>query len=183
MDFSNTGYITLTSVAAQVTTHATTVLNESLSPALASGQIRIVLNWCDETPGAVRDIDSYLQVPGGGDPVYFYNKTASGAQLDVDETDWKGPETITITSLGSGTYSYYVNNYSYRRNRLALGSSSVRVSVYKGTSLLRTYAVPSGNGLTYEVFRIVNGTLTDVKAYNDSLSVAIDPDPTEYLVQ
>lgn len=52
--------------------------------------LRVVLTW-GQTPD---DLDSHMIFPGNN--IYFENKTGTDAELDVDDTDSYGPETITL---------------------------------------------------------------------------------------
>lgn len=172
VDISMSGYITVSSIPAEIVSSQVTSLNQSLSPSLAANQVRIVLNWTGPKIRAVRDVDAYLSVPGATYPVYFDNPVTGGVQLDIDIVNWLGPETITINSLSAGTYVYYVNNYDTRTDTLALGNSDIRINVYRGSSLIKSYAVPAGTGITYEVFRITDGQIYDQQKYNDTLPIA-----------
>ena len=181
VDFGKSGFNDLNGVPTVVVSGNVTVLNESLSPTLATGQYRVVLTWTDEMIGAVRDVDSYLIIPtdGIGFPVYYANRTGTGANLDHDDVDWSGPETVTISSLQTvGTYVYYINNYSERFDLSSLGNSHAQIIVYRGTQVYRTYQVPPltsaelaiGLGLNWEAFRIVNGVFDDTHSqrYTDA---------------
>ena len=67
--------------------------------------MRIVLNW----GASPSDLDSHLVYPGNH--VYFSQKEGTDANLDVDDTDSYGPETITIERKHSGErYVYAVHN-------------------------------------------------------------------------
>jgi hypothetical protein len=122
--------------------------------------------------GGVKDVDSWLQIPGVRQPLGYtiLRTNYHSAHLDRDDTDWNGPETITIYEAKPGTYVFWVNNYNFRNSSGAergLGNSSVRVEVYREDQLLKTYSVPRGTGLSYEVFRIVNGNLVDTGEFFD----------------
>lgn len=122
--------------------------------------IRFVLSWGNAESGAPRDLDAHLYVPdidGNGyfevyyaDSQYEVNNELY-AQLDVDETKYNGPETITINKPMEGIYYYYVHNYSHSEGDEdyedgevpAFASSGAKVDVYAGDKLLTTYAVPS----------------------------------------
>jgi hypothetical protein len=146
------------------------IVNASLSRQLEVGQFRIVLTWTGPLSGAVQDVDSYLLVPGyESAPIYFSHRNGSGANLDVDDTTWSGPETITITSLYSGTYRYYVANYNVPTDGYALGRSLVNVQVYNGTGLVKQYTINGGCGSVYEFFRIENGVIRDINKYDATL--------------
>jgi uncharacterized protein YfaP (DUF2135 family) len=146
----------------------------SLTEPLGANVFRITLSWTQQKQDAVKDVDSYLSVPGTLVLVSYraVKQNVNGAFLDRDDTDWAGPETVTIDSLVSdGEYVYYVNNYDSRSNSVALGNSEVRVRVYKGAALVKSYSVPAGHGITYEVFRIKNGEIIDTGTYNNYLFV------------
>jgi hypothetical protein len=173
VDVIRQGYVT--SQRSQVKVAVGRVENENvaLTPPVAEGQFRITMSWTGEAPDAVRDVDSYLQVPDSSQLISFHTKgqVVSGSHLDRDDTDWVGPETVTIRSIQSGTYRYYVNNYNFRNNERALGNSMVSIQVYKGSQLVKTYRVPPGIGKTFEVFQLRNGEIYDVLSYNDRLTV------------
>lgn len=102
--------------------------------------MRIVLNW-NNSP---QDIDSHLSYEGGY--VCYHDKDASQANLDVDDTDGYGPETITITKKEHGKkYVYAVHNYS-DRNSINNGNisniSGAKVFIYIGNTLIKTYEIP-----------------------------------------
>jgi len=91
------------------------VYNFSMSPIPEPGEIRFVLNWGAEP----RDLDSHLKTPEIDSVEYHISYSNRGnaydppyAILDVDDTDGYGPETITIKQTFSGTYIYYIHNYS-----------------------------------------------------------------------
>ena len=132
----------------------------SVTTTLSAGQARIVLRW-GATPG---DLDSYLSGPDNGGFLINYGNTAPAgvnANLDRDSTSGYGPETITITTLaGTGTYCYYVHNYS---GTPAISTSSAVVTAFTSTDTY-TYYVPNQAGLYWNVFKIVNGTFSTLNA-------------------
>ena len=75
---------------------------------VAPADVWIQLTW--DGPG---DIDLHLYMPENGH-VYFSNKEALGAQLDVDNTQQDGPEHITMTRAIPGEYRVEVHYYSER---------------------------------------------------------------------
>jgi hypothetical protein len=103
----------------------------------------------------VRDADSHLQCACSpeGTHVYFGAKVhrvepslrgpvvpPHAAELDVDDMDWGGPETITLTDPPPGEYRYWVNNYS---NNAYLSASSVVVRVVVGDAVVGEYRIPA----------------------------------------
>lgn len=137
-------------------------MSYALSPALKGlDSMRIVLSW-GEKPS---DLDSHMVYPGNH--LYFDHKTGSKDNLDVDDTDSYGPETITLDRRENGhVYLYAVHDYSNQSQPDAteLSASQAKVFVYVGDSLVRTYYVPGGKkGNLWTVFRInKNGDIDDI---------------------
>jgi hypothetical protein len=101
----------------------------------AAQQVRIILNWGSRRD-QVKDADSHLacvcQEADGH--VYYRHKVHEGpghrVELDVDDIDWGGPETVTLTVPPSGAYLYWVQDYS--GPPAVLGASDVVVRVVVG---------------------------------------------------
>ena len=167
----------ITVVAGQVTTYDIVV-----SPQLEEGQLRIVLTW-GATP---EDLDSYLfGPPSAGSYHVFYASDAAPpwANLDVDETNGFGPETITITQQAEGTHIYAVHNYSDALTtpddpdlvaRSALANSGARVVVYDASGPIAEFTVPNEEGTLWTVFTLNAGVITPVNL----MSFVADPDVT-----
>lgn len=136
----------------------------ALSPVMTNlDGLRIVLNW----GAAPRDLDSHIAFPENH--IYWGKKTgASGAQanLDVDDIDSFGPETITISKKHAGeSYVYAVHDFSNwdTPNSTELSKSGAKVLVYIGQSLVRSYYVPNRQGNLWTVFRITaDGEFQDI---------------------
>ena len=100
------GYVPYTSEATEVREDGqlvTVSLSRLLEAAESGGrEVRIILNW-GSRPDQVRDADSHVACPCGAGQghVYYQNRSHEAAdhkvELDVDDTDWGGPETITLT--------------------------------------------------------------------------------------
>jgi hypothetical protein len=116
-------------------------------------RIRIILNWGND-PAHVKDVDSHLLCAcAQSEPhVYFGAKShrvevslrqptalAHATELDVDDMDWGGPETVTIADPPPGEYLYWVHNYS---GNALLGSSAVVVRVVVGDAVAGEYRIP-----------------------------------------
>ncbi|ASY76505.1 YfaP family protein [Pectobacterium polaris] len=140
----------------------------AVSPVMKSlDGMRIVLTW-GEKPA---DLDSHLIYPGNH--IYFSHKKGRDANLDVDDTDSFGPETITIDKKHLGeSYIYAVHDYSNgdKANSLALSASSAKVFVYVGSSQVRSYSVPlNKTGNIWTVFRLnPNGDFEDINAVGEA---------------
>lgn len=139
----------------------------ALSPVMQNlDGLRAVLTW-GSTP---RDLDSHLSYPNNH--VYYVDKTGTNANLDVDDTDSFGPETITIEQKHDGErYVYAVHDYTNgsrnRKDSKAMGFSNARVEVYVGQTLIRTYRVqPDTTATSWIVFGIdENGAFHDINQY------------------
>ena len=128
-------------------------LTYALSPVMKNlDGLRVVLTWGKKPD----DVDSHVVFPGNH--VYFAAKQGADANLDVDDTDSYGPETITLEKKHMGeTYLYAVHDYtdSDKPNTPNLSMSQAKVYVYIGQSLVRSYTVPTGKtGNLWTVFRI-----------------------------
>lgn len=111
----------------------------------ASRRVRVILNWGSD-PDQVRDADSHVICPCGASPdhVYFAQKEHEGSghavDLDVDDVDWGGPETITLSDPVPGAHVYWVHDYS--GPPAVLGRSDVVVRVLFGDTVAAEFHVP-----------------------------------------
>ncbi len=132
------GYVPYTSEATELASDGQLV-TVSLSRMLeateaASRDVRIVLNWGSRSD-QVKDADSHLACACGaeGRHVFFRNRRHEShghvAELDVDDTDWGGPETITLANPANGSYLYWVHDYSGPPAQLGAADLVVRVLV------------------------------------------------------
>jgi hypothetical protein len=152
------GYIPYTSEATEIGT-AGQIVTVSLSRMLeATGEVsrdvRIILNW-GSRQDQVKDADSHLACPchDGNHHVFFRHRSheAAGhkAELDVDDTDWGGPETITLTNPTNGDYIYWVHDYS--GPPALLGTSDLVVRILIGSEQVGEFRV--FKGLTQRAWR------------------------------
>lgn len=153
----------------------------TLSKPVKGSGIRFVLTWGSEGEGVPDDLDTHLFAPtidGGYREVYYgsrYYMVGSQvyAMLDVDDTDYEGPETATILSDLKGIYYYYVYNFSGDGN---LPTSRARVDVYSGNELLTSYNVPStqansGNWWKVCSYNSANGSISSYNLILDELDL------------
>lgn len=124
----------------------------AMSPNLQNlDSLRVVLQW-DDKPEDM-DLHAYFK----DSHIYYNEQIGIDANLDVDDTDGYGPETITIEKRHNGEkYVFFVHNFTsweyYRDQRseypLPLDKlKNVKVYVYVGSSLIRTYTmldIPKG---------------------------------------
>ena len=145
---SATGYTNYSNSQVVIPEGDTIELQISLSPTLASGQIRFVLTW-GELP---TDLDSHLKTPVIEDSAYhiYWNNQGSAttppyAILDIDDITSYGPETTTIYEIKPGEYHYYIYNYTESPD---ITTSNAVVQIYNENGLLHTLQVPTtGTGL------------------------------------
>ena len=141
-------------------------LTYAISPVMQNlDGMRIVLSWGAKPS----DLDAHLAY--GNNHVYFSNKTGDNANLDVDDTNSYGPETITIDQKNFGqNYVFSIHDYSDQTNpnTYDLSNSQAKVFVYIGQSLVRTYYItPNKIGNLWTVFKInTNGEMEDINSMN-----------------
>ncbi|MBL8938842.1 MAG: tetratricopeptide repeat protein [Archangium sp.] len=148
----------------------------ALSPVMRSlDGLRVVLSW-GRSPA---DLDLHAVYPRNH--VFFSRKQGENANLDVDDTDSFGPETITIEKKAFGQpYLFAVHDYTNKaeRSRAALAESGAKVFVYIGESLNLRYEVPKAKQCTlWTVFSIDGqGELHDINTLTPA-----DADPESEL--
>lgn len=152
------GFISNCQDDAQVSSGQNTLVSLSLSPTLAAGALRVVLTWGADP----RDLDSHLWTPSQVPYHVYYPPGNRGsttqcpfAQLNVDDTDGLGPETITIAQRQTGQYRYAVHRFA---GSGSLASSGAQVQVFGSSGLIATYSAPSGTGDWWYVFNIDGAT-------------------------
>jgi hypothetical protein len=142
-----------------VTANETTecIVNIVSNAQIANGEITAVLSW-GATPS---DLDSHLVRKTNGSQdyhVYYSNRNGTDANLDRDDTDGIGPETITINNVNNDSvYTYYVYNYSGGAGSVLPNSGAKLELNFNGTQ--RTFTVPNEEGLYWKVFEIDNGRI------------------------
>lgn len=134
--------------------------NAVLSPVTSDNTFRMVLTWGDDP----RDLDSHIVgklKDGNAFHVYYNHKSQTDddtqiANLDVDDVDGCGPETITLIPNVSNPYYYYIYKYA---GTGTLSVSNAQIKLYRGDTLIGTYNVPTDQGEAeyWNVFAIVNG--------------------------
>lgn len=132
----------------------------TMSEQLPITSYRIVLEWGDRPA----DLDAHFVKEGSYHISYRDTRAIEDiAQLDRDDTNGEGPETVTIERIdASGTYTYFVHDYSNRNDRRsgALARSRAQVRVYGNNQLLETISIPQeGRGNRWGVLMITNGRI------------------------
>ncbi len=163
---SKAGYTTYEDDHVSVPPGAPLTYNISLSPQLAAGEMRFVLNWGASPP----DLDIHLLTPsieGNTYHVYWDDMGHADqppyATLDNDEIGGFGPETITIVQMFDGTYRVYVLQYD---EDAPIAGCGAMVKIYNDNGLLQTVNVPQTGPNDYYYWYIC-----DVNGANGSVSV------------
>lgn len=153
-----TGYINIVSGNSDVCNNQ----NITLPPELSADSLRIVLTWGNDP----RDLDSHVSGTlsnGSGFHTYFANESdwdgeVEVCNLDVDDTDGEGPETITLNPTTKSPYYYYIYHYS---GNGSIATSGASVKVYQGSNLLGTFNAPTnqGDARYWNIFAFVDGKL------------------------
>lgn len=161
-----------------------------LSPAVVTeqppeGAYRIVLTW-----GAnPRDLDSHLTGPNGPGErfhIFYASGTYGDSNLDLDDTNSFGPETITLFPTEDGVYRYSVHNYTNRFDTSgALGIAGQQedgrpavVEVFSGDRLLRRYVAPAAAADAGDTWRVFEMTING----NDVSFAGAQPDGLSYVL-
>ncbi len=153
----------------------------SLSAGANANQWRAILTWT----AAARDLDLYLTLPGPGSTrqqIWFLQPgncaAAPFACLDRDASTAPGPETITISQLGTGIYRFYAHNYNTPSSATdsTLMQSGAQLRLFHGTAQVASYNVPQQAGTLWTVLELdgATGTITP----KNTMSAGGPGDPT-----
>ncbi len=133
------------------------------SPTMEAEQFRIVLSW-DKQP---EDLDAHF-LESRSYHISFRNTRVlndGSGQLDRDDMDGYGPESITVSQLDPDSeYSFYAYKYTNKKNpsTYPLSSSKATVWVYGNNRLLNVFYIPTNiKGDTWNVFKLINGAIVD----------------------
>lgn len=195
----------IASKGAIVKENATVTIDQIISKRIDDGQVRFVLHWDnedEENDTVASDLDSHLVGPGAsGDEkfhVYFEHKNYSAADsdekyvdLDVDDTSYLGPETITIYKNVNGIYHYYVHNYTdnsadrYYNHQTRLATSKPYVEVIRGNVRIAEFNLAeTAQGNVWDVctYNSVTGEVTSINKtyFNDDDYANLGEDAAYY---
>lgn len=180
---SASGFIT-TQVMITVVANQTVMQNMSLSPVLATGQIRMTLNWTKNTRGEPDDLDMHLIGPQPDGTscfhIFFFDHGSLDsppyAELEVDNVELPGhppTETIRLSRLTPGVYRFFVHNFSGQfggEAPSAFSQSRATVQVFGSSGLLYSETIPTGSGLYWNVFTLngQTGAITPVNQLSNT---------------
>ena len=171
-EITKDGYVTqYVNVIASDNSQISGYQNIVLAPKAEGNDYRITLEW-EENP---RDEDAHIvgTVPDNFHVYYstksYYDGEELIANLDHDDTDGNGFETITLKVDPEGTYQYYVYHFA---GSGSLSTSNAIVKVYQGGVMIKQYNVPidQGEGRYWNVFNIVDGKVVTINHISDSPS-------------
>lgn len=131
---------------------------------LLDEEIRIVLTWGTHPA----DLDSYLvgETDNGDDVFVYYQDFTSNAgeetlaNLDIDDTDGNGPETITLHHI-KGDYTYTVFDYNLTKD-IAKSGATVTVYFPDGTSTTIDCPFEEGEFTNWDAFELHDGEYKEV---------------------
>ena len=170
VETSKSGYMAATNFYVYSCGDNVSSQDATITTTLSSGSMRIILSW-----NTTKDLDSHLtgadnasgkfHVYYGQDKFYYATNTSScsgcsdsqisdNVTQDVDSQS-RGPETITISTVRSGTYRYYVHNFTNAgTNNKRLFKSGASVTVYYDglSNNPTTFTVPGTQGDLWTVF-------------------------------
>ena len=157
--FSKSGYIE-TEFSVKVEGGSIWFNRFSMSPLLELKQLRITLDWMDSPA----DLDAHLWKKDGFHISYHDMRSYEDlALLDRDDQDGWGAETITISNVDrSGTYTYFVHDYSNRNKPQSkrLSNSRAHIQVFSPEGLLKDFIISADQpGNCWEVFSFKNGSI------------------------
>ena len=135
----------------------------SLSPEIPLEYIRVVLEWGEEP----RDLDLHLVKKNKYHISYRHKRVSKDGKvrLDRDDTNGKGPETITIKKIDrNAEYSIYVHNYSQRnvKDLDTFYRSGARLTIYTNNVQQKVIQIPKGVGVFWNVINIENGKIVEI---------------------
>lgn len=149
-----------------------------LTPEMDENEYRMILRWTGEPS----DLDSHLvATTSDGDSYHVYYKdrdpSPAYANLDRDDTDYEGPETITIFQFSQlKNIKYAIHDFTNRQSTSSnvMSNSGAYVEVYKGSELLETFEVPlNTDGTEWDVFAFdANGNIVPM----NQMKYCSDPD-------
>lgn len=143
--------------AGQVVTTTLSMMLEAEGRPPEERRIRIILNWGSDQERHVRDADSHLVCACGLPDAHVsfqamnHQGETHSVNLDVDDTEWGGPETVTLTNPPPGSYQYWVHDFSGGPGDL--GRSQVVVRVLYGDVLAAELRPAVARSRTWRPFR------------------------------
>lgn len=164
----NTNYFTVTCIGGRLNPNQ----DATVSPIMQPGETRIVLTW----GASPDDLDSHFvgPLPSGGKFHMFFRYKGDNSpwpgivKLDRDDVDGYGPETTTLYVQTTGTYKFFVHDYTNRNSSysFSLSNSGAQVRVFKANGLVATFNVPPNReGTLWEVFEMSGTNIRPINRF------------------
>lgn len=167
------GYLSQTQGAVYLSAATANTKSFSMLRSLPAGAAAITLRWGAMGSGLFvsKDLDAHVlkQDEFGNFQYHIWFGALRGSvtdSLDRDDSDYEGPETVSLQVNPTARYSYWVDNWGYWSGSTIPGSlPSVLARV--GASY-REFTLPQGDAWTeryWHVFDIVNGNVIPCNQY------------------
>lgn len=124
-----------------------------------------------------RDLDSYLWTPeidGVSYMVYYGDRgsetQAPFAELDLDDVDRWGPESITLNQLFPGIYRYSIHHYAeWEDDSLDISHSQAEVRMADPNGVVQVFNVPETDSQDWWYWHVleIDGTTGEVTVLNE----------------
>ena len=132
---------------------------------------RVTMTW--STSGT--DVDLWVTDPDSEKCFYGNSTTASGLNLDFDDTDGYGPENITVGEPISGPYLVQAHYFSDHDDETAIYSScSVIIRLNEGTEEEETRTYHGGLGDSGDIWTVTTITVGEKGLYSFTDSGGVD---------
>lgn len=133
----------------------------SLKNVNSTDKITIILSWGNQASGAPKDLDSYIS-NSAGVTVYYGNKNSVSnniwAYLDIDDTSYSGPETVTLNIPNGQLYDTNLTKVCYYTKIFTANSywssTKAEVSYWKNGVLTKSFSAPSTTDTSYKWWRL-----------------------------
>lgn len=162
----------------EIVANAETSVLVMLSNELGDNNVRVIMQWGTENNYInPSDLDShfYGTLTDGSSYHVYYREMGDHniAWLDIDDTYYVGPETITLDLSKFKEFTYSIHNFSHRHAdsnseyAIELAKSQVVVKIVVGEQEVGSFEVPTNRkGTVWNVFRMQNdGTITKINTF------------------
>lgn len=143
----------------------------SMTPIVSGENFRITLDWGMDPSDLDSHVVGTLSDGRSFHVAYWeqsqYDGDVEVCNLDLDDVDGEGPETITLNVSTNEPYYYFIHRFA---GSGSIATSNARINVYQGTNHIGTFNAPTdqGDGDIWNVFAIVDGQLIVRNTITDS---------------
>lgn len=158
VELSKTGFLPASkefAIAASATTNGAV----AMTPVLAGGQMRILMEWGSDPA----DLDSHLYKYNSAGALEYHiyfgaEQGTNGDNLDLDDISSYGPETTTIQAVDPT--AHYVFGVHHFAGSGSIWTSPTKVTVYSSSGSVVFNAPANGTGYDWKIFQLINGQIT-----------------------